>query len=115
MQKRSGLARFFKKIGHLESEQKWLTEKYFFRYCDRVCNTTDCMFDGGDCLGDQPRFGFADSDEIRPHWTDSGDLRPTCAASCLDNWLADKWVNNEAFAVESLSLISSKYQKLFGL
>ena len=62
----------------------------FFSYCDRVCNTTECMFDGGDCLGDQPRFGFADSEELRQHWTEPGDPRPTCAPSCLDNWLVDK-------------------------
>jgi hypothetical protein len=48
------------------------------------------MHDGGDCLGQQPRMGFADSEDLRQHWTEAGDLRPTCAPSCLDNWLTDK-------------------------
>ena len=27
-------------------------------YCDKICNTTSCMYDGGDCIGDNVRVGF---------------------------------------------------------
>ena len=27
-------------------------------YCDKICNTTSCMHDGGDCIGDHPKIGF---------------------------------------------------------
>ena len=27
-------------------------------YCDKICNTTACMYDGGDCIGDNVRIGF---------------------------------------------------------
>ncbi len=47
------------------------------------------MFDGGDCLGPNPRIGFDDGDDESMHhysW-DGGD---TCNGVCLDNWLADE-------------------------
>ena len=46
-------------------------------YCDKICNTTSCMYDGGDCIGDNVRIGFeegqmehvfhGDRDEHDPH------------------------------------------------
>ena len=27
-------------------------------YCDKVCNTTSCMYDGGDCIGDNVKIGM---------------------------------------------------------
>ena len=27
-------------------------------YCDKVCNTTSCMYDGGDCIGDNVKIGY---------------------------------------------------------
>ena len=27
-------------------------------YCDKACNVSECLFDGGDCLGPNPKMGF---------------------------------------------------------
>lgn len=58
-------------------------------YCDVVCNTTNCMHDGGDCLGANPKMGFGDEDQHAFHWNDSLYDRPLCSDACLDPWLAD--------------------------
>ncbi len=63
------------------------------RYCDTACNTTTCDFDGGDCLGENPRMGFENVDESGGGgsganfggWEDDD-----CSPACLDNWLGDR-------------------------
>lgn len=63
-------------------------------YCDKACNVSQCLFDGGDCLGVNPKMGFGDQDDDHAfnwqneNWGDAGD-RPTCNDNCLDSWLAD--------------------------
>ena len=49
------------------------------------------MYDGGDCIGENPKMGFGDQDEDHAfHWQDSYEDRALCNFGCLDNWLADK-------------------------
>lgn len=62
-------------------------------FCDKACNTTLCLHDGGDCLGNARTIH--DSDGIS--WNNSLDRihsnhaipSSQCAPGCLDSWLAD--------------------------
>lgn len=75
-------------------------------YCDRACNKSDCMWDGGDCRGDSTvtRAGDADSilvpdsdgEGIEP-WPGAADDPASCASNCADSWLADKYCDAVSF------------------
>ena len=67
----------------------YFEESNFFRYCDVACNTTECMYDGGDCLGKDTKMGFGDSEEDHAFHFEDDDTK-MCSPGCLDNWLADK-------------------------
>ncbi|XP_012941088.1 N-acetylglucosamine-1-phosphotransferase subunits alpha/beta [Aplysia californica] len=59
-------------------------------YCDKACNSSECDWDGGDCLGTGGRVqlgaGFhGDQGQIM------GDYSSYCATGCANNWLADKY------------------------
>ena len=60
-------------------------------YCDTVCNTTDCMHDGGDCLGDNIKMGSGGENNLAFRWndTDTYGYESTCSDGCLDPWLSD--------------------------
>lgn len=57
-------------------------------YCDKACNTSQCEWDGGDCVG-------GGSVTLRPHNMFSfprPDIsRMYCSSSCANSWLADKY------------------------
>ncbi len=84
-----------------------MVKKIFFfssvSYCDRACNTSACQFDGGDCLGPNPRMGFDAGNQggVDGGWYYSnfswsgygygyGDDADVCNDACLDNWLGDE-------------------------
>ena len=71
-------------------------------FCDKACNVTECLFDGGDCLGPNPRMGFGDNEEDHAfNWQSpdypggmaggggGGGRGDPCNQNCLDGWLAD--------------------------
>ena len=67
-------------------------------FCDKACNVTECLHDGGDCLGPNPRMGFGDSEDDhafnwqRPDYPGDmagGGRGDPCNQNCLDSWLAD--------------------------
>ena len=61
-------------------------------YCDIACNTTECMHDGGDCVGNDIKMGYGAEDDN--HYGDNShdfnlmeDIQ--CNEGCLDPWLSD--------------------------
>ena len=70
-------------------------------YCDTICNTTECMHDGGDCIGSEIKMGFGGDNNINFHWNDSNEnTRPTCAENCLDLWLSDSFCDDSCNVAE---------------
>jgi UDP-N-acetylglucosamine-lysosomal-enzyme len=69
-------------------------------YCDLVCNTTNCMHDGGDCFGDNPAMGFGGDNSVAFHWDYTGDYTLACADGCLDPWLADGFCDDSCNVAE---------------
>ena len=62
-------------------------------YCDTVCNTSRCMYDGHDCIGPDIKMGFGGGDSnMNFQWNDSSieNLKPNCHENCLDLWLSDR-------------------------
>ncbi|BFZ05151.1 hypothetical protein BsWGS_08190 [Bradybaena similaris] len=59
-------------------------------YCDRACNSSECDWDGGDCIGSkgsvQLGAGFHGD-----HGRFMTDYVSYCATGCANNWLADKY------------------------
>ena len=39
---------------NLGCPNNWLADGF----CDKACNVSECLFDGGDCLGPNPKMGF---------------------------------------------------------
>ena len=70
-------------------------------YCDAACNTTQCQFDGGDCIGPDVKMGFSDVDGGRDResflWNDDSEL---CAPGCLNTWIADKYCDESCNVAE---------------
>lgn len=64
-------------------------------YCDTVCNTTKCMFDGGDCLGKDIKMGFGEEAEVQ-----TGNEHSQCALGCLDPWLSDGFCDDGCNVIE---------------
>lgn len=63
----------------------WLGDKY----CDAACNTTECDFDNGDCIGvtdtsSQTRYSSWNSGK-------SAYKSKYCASGCPDSWVGDKY------------------------
>ncbi|XP_053209635.1 N-acetylglucosamine-1-phosphotransferase subunits alpha/beta-like isoform X2 [Panonychus citri] len=71
-------------------------------FCDQACNTTLCLYDGGDCtnktltssslggiLSDHSNFRGGPSS-----FTASRPLTDQCRPSCADFWLGDKYCDN---------------------
>merc|ERR1719471_1959121 len=93
-------------------------------YCDKACNVSECLFDGGDCLGPNPKMGFGNQDDDHAfNWQDSnhvsdwgGEIHDSCNQNCLDNWLADGFCdatcNVQECAFDSGDCGVSKYRKL---
>eukprot|EP00051_Salpingoeca_urceolata_P021146 m.326553 g.326553 ORF g.326553 m.326553 type:complete len:1341 (-) comp19743_c0_seq1:120-4142(-) len=66
----------------------WIGDKY----CDAACNTTECDYDGGDCLGKaQPQ----QSNNFHHAWDSNSNTQSTnaqpCTAGCTDSWIGDKY------------------------
>jgi hypothetical protein len=54
-------------------------------FCDKACNTTDCEYDGGDCLISSNKTGSM----YQQHNNIQTDL--FCAPGCTTGWLADRY------------------------
>jgi UDP-N-acetylglucosamine-lysosomal-enzyme len=81
----------------------WIGDKY----CDLACNTTDCEYDGGDCLGKdaQMRGGYNSWHQNNAGGTGTGtgtNRGPIqhCAPGCADNWLGDKYCDRACNVLE---------------
>ncbi|XP_059483014.1 N-acetylglucosamine-1-phosphotransferase subunits alpha/beta [Neocloeon triangulifer] len=61
--------------------------------CDKACNVSECMWDGGDCKdGVEPQMEFLrEEQEDFDHWSATLDDPDSCAPNCADGWLADKF------------------------
>ena len=55
-------------------------------YCDKACNTSDCEFDGGDCLN---AFNNKSGSSFQQHQGIQNDL--FCSSGCTTGWLADRY------------------------
>ena len=55
-------------------------------YCDKTCNNSQCMFDGGDCSKDKANEQKDNQWEWKPE-----DDTTFCAVSCANSWLADRY------------------------
>ncbi|XP_059170682.1 N-acetylglucosamine-1-phosphotransferase subunits alpha/beta-like [Physella acuta] len=86
-------------------------------YCDKACNSSECDWDGGDCLGAKGRVqlgaGFHDSGSRFSDYTSY------CNTGCANNWLADKYCdqacNNLQCGFDLGDCGVSNYDKLYGL
>ncbi|KAJ9469477.1 Exopolysaccharide phosphotransferase [Diplonema papillatum] len=56
-------------------------------YCDKPCNTTECDWDGGDCVGDKAHGPPA----YTPVPGAAFVMPDQCSAGCSDVWLGDKF------------------------
>jgi len=69
---------------HSSCPNAWISDGY----CERICNTVECDFDGGDCKSQHERNGGPHSswmlDEIPVSKT-------VCATGCMKSWMADKF------------------------
>uniref|UniRef100_A0A2C9K5A8 N-acetylglucosamine-1-phosphotransferase subunits alpha/beta n=1 Tax=Biomphalaria glabrata TaxID=6526 RepID=A0A2C9K5A8_BIOGL len=58
-------------------------------YCDKACNSSECDWDGGDCLATNGRV------QLGAGFHDAGhrlsDYSSYCNTGCANNWLADKY------------------------
>ena len=54
-------------------------------FCDKACNTSDCEYDGGDCLTITNKSGSS----YHQHHSIQTDL--FCAPGCTTGWLADRY------------------------
>ena len=71
-------------------------------YCDMACNTTDCEYDGGDCVGKDAKMRGGYS-AWQGHSNSGGGRGPApkqCATGCSDNWLGDKYCDRACNVVE---------------
>ncbi|XP_074660402.1 N-acetylglucosamine-1-phosphotransferase subunits alpha/beta-like [Tubulanus polymorphus] len=63
-------------------------------YCDKSCNTSDCDWDGGDCLGNKPGTGLIGqhigAGGFGQNWAHAAQ-KMYCTSGCANNWLADKY------------------------
>ncbi|GFO26810.1 N-acetylglucosamine-1-phosphotransferase subunits alpha/beta-like, partial [Plakobranchus ocellatus] len=58
-------------------------------YCDKACNSSECEWDGGDCLAGKTgsvQYGAGFANGLVGH-----DASADCATGCNDNWLSDKY------------------------
>lgn len=69
-------------------------------YCDLVCNSTECMQDGGDCVGPNIKMGFTGDVNSNFHWNDSVSDQPPCVPNCLDPWLSDGFCDESCNVAE---------------
>lgn len=69
-------------------------------YCDQMCNSTQCMWDGGDCLGENPKIGVADHADFDPSkdWNGEGEIR--CGENCADSWIGDRFCDESCNNVQ---------------
>ncbi|CAB3386425.1 Hypothetical predicted protein [Cloeon dipterum] len=61
--------------------------------CDKACNVSECMWDGGDCRdgAEQTAELLRDDHEELDHWAALLDDPDSCTPNCADGWLADKF------------------------
>ncbi|RWS31254.1 N-acetylglucosamine-1-phosphotransferase subunits alpha/beta-like isoform X1 [Leptotrombidium deliense] len=86
-------------------------------FCDTVCNTSSCSWDGGDCL-----FNASSGVAMRgPHaaqLSHNFEQTDNCHHSCPNNWLADKFCDNvcnvEECAFDLGDCGTDDYHKLSG-
>lgn len=77
-------------------------------YCDRICNTPECDFDGGDCKErNLLNETFPDSS-----WTyDAGIALKKCSPGCAPNWMADRFCDNACNNPECAFVWLKKFSK----
>ena len=64
----------------------WLNDGY----CDKACNSSKCLWDGGDCLRTTNVNGSSVIETIQPQQIVVATSDPQlCAPNCLTNWLGD--------------------------
>jgi len=58
-------------------------------YCDVRCNTTQCMLDGGDCVGMDYAMGVVEDQSVPEglDWTDKTAASDFCSEHCRDDWI----------------------------
>lgn len=65
----------------------WIGDKY----CDAACNSTECDWDGGDCLKKAAEAAAAAHDAVVNKHTPSSAIHSFCEDGCSDAWLGDKY------------------------
>lgn len=68
-------------------------------FCDKTCNTSTCLWDGGDCTVRQQSFRSDHSSNIlkQNHLSNrfpgaiAHNQEPLCSASCANSWLGDRF------------------------
>ena len=95
----------------------WLADGF----CDNNCNTTDCDWDGGDCVGDNvrktvPNYNYG---RQQPGGQTAGAHQQTanswCSSTCADSWIGDKYCDQacetEACGFDATDCGIEKYQQ----
>jgi UDP-N-acetylglucosamine-lysosomal-enzyme len=65
----------------------WIGDKY----CDLPCNTSNCDFDGGDCLNKTGAGAAAGFQGNAGHGYFSNNFGDYCNQGCSDTWMGDKY------------------------
>ena len=71
---------------HSSCPNAWINDGY----CDRICNTPECDFDGGDCRN-QKDSNHSDPDSSWRADAEESTSQSLCAPGCMNSWLADKF------------------------
>lgn len=63
-------------------------------YCDKVCNTTECEFDGGDCLKNNATLALGRGALGASGGASSALNNLFCSNGCATSWLADRYCDS---------------------
>eukprot|EP00054_Salpingoeca_dolichothecata_P026886 m.194338 g.194338 ORF g.194338 m.194338 type:complete len:1063 (-) comp25794_c0_seq7:1091-4279(-) len=67
-------------------------------YCDLACNSSQCDWDGGDCLGKDSKVGGQAN-----QWNGGGGVQavlPYCSQGCADSWMGDRYCDRACNVAE---------------